>query len=102
MFPLNNEQGIRRMRSGNGFAVGSFFFSFFRRFLRSFLIQLSLIRFEVVLVIGHDGIEMWTTSTHISFDYTTLLKIHNFFSSVLFLFFIVFFYSFFVYSFLVF
>ena len=28
----------------------------------SFLIQLSFIRFYVVVVIGHDDIEMWTTS----------------------------------------
>ena len=44
------------------------FSQFFRRFsvvvcVGSFLIQLSLIRFNVVVVIGHDDIEMWTTSS---------------------------------------
>jgi hypothetical protein len=32
LFPPNNEQGASWMRSGSGFAVGSFFFNFFRRF----------------------------------------------------------------------
>ena len=46
-----------------------FFFRFFFFvfsivvYIGSFLIQLSLIRFNVVVVIGHDDIEIWTTTS---------------------------------------
>ena len=54
------------MRSRSGFAE-CIFFIFFGVFsfvvcIGSFLIQLSFIRFNVVVVIGHDDIEMWTKS----------------------------------------
>jgi hypothetical protein len=52
------------MRSRSEFTEG-LLFSFFVVFsfvvcIGSFLIQLSFIRFSVVVIIGHDDIEMWT------------------------------------------
>ena len=55
------------MRSRSGFAEGFLYFIFhifsFVVCIVSFLIQSSyFIRFNVVVVISHDDIEMWTTS----------------------------------------
>ena len=68
-----------RSRSQSGFGEG-YFYSCFRRlssivYIGSFLIHLSFILFNVVVVIGQDGIEVWTTSSTTDWNSKRLSKV---------------------------
>ena len=68
-----------RSRSRSRFGEG-YFYSGFRRlssvvYIGSFLTHLSFILFNVVVVIGQDGIEVWTTSSTTDWNSKRLSKV---------------------------